>query len=214
MTDSEPGGCCRCCCSFIFTLGLTSLFMWLSLRVDNPKCSVQYFYLPALNKTLGLNTSTNSTLDFQLSLDNGNKDKGIYYDAVNVTFHDNPNRSLSHLMGDYTILGFYQGHQKKAKKGGSVELNRTLLSRAVFPNGSAVFRVDMATRVRFKILFWKTKKYSLVREASVEVNDQGIKVNKKGIKLNSSAPQPGYYRALVGVFLSSLVLISLNFGIF
>ncbi|GKF38783.1 cysteine-rich receptor-like protein kinase, partial [Tanacetum coccineum] len=36
----------RCCASFILTLGLASLFMWLSLRTSNPILSIQDIYIP------------------------------------------------------------------------------------------------------------------------------------------------------------------------
>ncbi|XP_040988438.1 protein NDR1-like [Juglans microcarpa x Juglans regia] len=204
---TEPaGGCCRCCCSFIFTLGLTSLFMWLSLRTNDPNCSVQNFYLPALNKTL--NTPRNNTLIFMVRLDNTNKDKGVYYDNVSLTFYDSPNKSQSHLIGNYTIPGFHQGHHKKAEKSGETEVNMTLVFLAVAPNGTAEFRVDLATAVRFKILWWKTKKHRLTRGGSVLVDDKGAKVNKKGIKLRSGAPERGSYCAQVGVLVSLLVLLT------
>jgi hypothetical protein len=182
--------------------------MWLSLRTDNPTCSIQYFYLPILNKTL--NTTTNTTLFFQLKLDNGNKDKGIYYDPVNLTFYDNPNRS--HVMGNHTIPGFYQGHKKKAKKDGALEVNTTLVTKAAYPNGTAYFRVDLATAVRFKIMAWKTKRHKLMVGADVEVTDQGNgKVYKKGIKLKSGAPQNKPYCVLLGALVSFLVLVLLDF---
>ncbi|XP_062169277.1 protein NDR1-like [Alnus glutinosa] len=209
---AESTGCCKCCLRLMISIGVLSLVVWLTLRADKPKCSIQYFYLPALNKTL--NTPTNSTLYFLLRLDNGNKDKGIYYDALNLTFHDNPNRSLSHLIGSHTIPGFYQGHQKKAKKGGDVQVNTTLVSRSGFPNGPAIFRVDLATAVRFKNIFWKwkTKRRQFVVAANVEVNDQGTKVNKKGIRLKSGAPENPYcYRAQLGVLVGLMVLVLLNF---
>ncbi|XP_021899273.1 protein NDR1-like isoform X2 [Carica papaya] len=183
---AESGGSCRCCCSFILTLGLTALFMWLSLRTSNPSCSIQYFYLPGLNKTL--NSTRNHTLYFMVRLDNTNKDKGVFYDSVNLTFFDFPNRS--HVIGNYTIPKFRQGHKKKAEKNGNVETNWRAVSRAVWPNSTAVFRVDLATQVRFKIIFWKTKRQKIMVGADVVVNDTGTfdhKANKKGIRLKSGA---------------------------
>lgn len=140
-------------------------------------------------------------------LDNSNKDKGVYYDDVNLTFYDSPNKSQPHLIGNYTIPRFYQGHQKKAKKDGHTAVNMTLVSRVVAPNGTAEFWVDLATAVRFKILWWKTKKHSLIRSGSVLVDETGAK-GKKGIKLRSGAPERGNYCALVGVLVSLLVLLT------
>ncbi|XP_015577079.3 protein NDR1-like [Ricinus communis] len=188
MPDSG-GGCCRCCCSFIFTLGLTALFMWLSLRPSKPKCLLKKFYIPALNHSL--TPRGNTSLIFQLGLENTNKDKGVYYDPVNVTFFDSPKRN--HTVGNFVIPEFYQGHKKKATKGGEINLtassafDQDAVSRAV-SNGSAVIRVDMATRVRYKIMAWKTKRYTITVGADINITDQGTIINpKKGIKLKSSA---------------------------
>ncbi|XP_038686527.1 protein NDR1-like [Tripterygium wilfordii] len=184
MSGGGGGGCCRCCFSFIFTSGLTALFLWLSLRPSNPKCSIDKFYIPALNKTL--NSTKNTTLYFELKLANPNKDKGIYYDPLNLTFFDSSNRS--HRLGNSIVNRFYQGRQKKAFKGGNVDFGSAVV-RAVSRNGSAVFRVDMVTKVRFKIMIWfKTKRYMIRVGADVQVNDQGAKVNPKDVKLKSMAP--------------------------
>lgn len=213
MADRESGGCCRCCFSFIITLGLTSLFMWLSLRADNPKCTIKYFYLPALNKTL--NDSKSRNLTFELKLDNGNKDKGIYYDDINLTFYDNPNMSLSHPMGNFTIRGFRQGQNKKAKRVETLEvMNTTLVTARDFANGSAFFRVDMATKLRFRIMFWKTKRHKLTLWTSVEVDSQGAipkDHQKKGFRLKSGAPENGGGGAQMGLLVGLMVLVLLNF---
>ncbi|KAJ4897749.1 Protein NDR1 [Raphanus sativus] len=182
--DRDHGGrnCCSCCFSFIFTAGLTSLFLWLSLRPDKPKCSIEYFYLPALNKSLDSHSRLNTTLNFMVRLSNPNKDQGIYYDDVHLSFSTN-----SSSLVNYTVPRFYQGHKKKAKKWGqTVSLNNQTVLRAVLPNGSAFFRMDLKTRVRFKIVFWKTKRYGVEVGADVEVNADGGKAHKKGINMKKS----------------------------
>ncbi|KAG5235648.1 NON RACE-SPECIFIC DISEASE RESISTANCE family protein [Salix suchowensis] len=160
MPDSGGGGCCRCCCSFIFTSGLTALFMWLSLRTTSPACALSKFYIP-LDQTKNL-----TTLEFELRLKNTNKDKGVYYDPINVT-----------------------GHKKKATKNGTIpDISRDEVSRAAIGNGSmAVFWVDLATSVRYKILMFKTKRHKIRVGASVEVNGTISKVYPKDIKLKSNA---------------------------
>ncbi|CAL9221633.1 unnamed protein product [Arabidopsis halleri] len=188
--DTERGGnCCTCCLSFIFTAGLTSLFLWLSLRAGKPKCSIQNFYIPALSKNLS--SRDNTTLNFMVRCDNPNRDQGIYYDDVHLNFSTinttKINSSALVLVANYTVPKFYQGHKKKAKKWGQVKpLNNQTVLRAVLPNGSAVFRLDLKTRVRFKIIFWKTKRYGIEVGADVEVNGDGVKAQKKGIKMKKS----------------------------
>ncbi|GKV14350.1 hypothetical protein SLEP1_g25246 [Rubroshorea leprosula] len=210
----EKPGCCKCCCSFIFTSGLSALFMWLSLRADNPKCSVDYFYLPALNRTL--NSTTNSTLYFNLKLANPNKDKGINYDdvKVNVTVFDtvgNGSQS-SQLLGDTTIQRFYQGHKKTAKKPGHVDYNMTVVNQGIFTNGTAFFRIDLVTAVRFKIMFWRTKRHKIMVGAKVVVDGNGSMVlakKKKDIPLGSMAPKQGCCSLVLLILVNFLVLINL-----
>ncbi|XP_057950572.1 protein NDR1-like [Malania oleifera] len=201
---AESGGCCRCCCRFIFTVGLTALFMWLSLRTSNPTCSIEAFYVPALNKSA--NSSSNTSIYFDLRLKNGNKDKGIYYDALNLTFYYGPTPNLS--VANASFAPFRQGNNKKTDRRMTVDA-RGVPWKAVPRNGSAVFRVDLETKVRFRILVFKTKRHGIKVGAPVEVNDQGTKVNRKGIKLKSGAPDDGCHPALLG-FLG--ILFSLAFA--
>ncbi|XP_022716947.1 protein NDR1-like [Durio zibethinus] len=206
MSDSG-GGCCRCCCSFIFTLGLTALFMWLSLRTSNPKCSLQTLYLPSLNRTL--NDSNDPAINFTLKLDNPNKDKGIKYDPLYVTVYDFPNRS--HVIGNISMPGFYQGHKKKATKPHQGTGNTSVALKAVAENGTGIFRVDVATSVKFKIMFWYTKKHKIRVGADVMVNASGVKVNPKRIKLKSMAPKMGSFCVVVGASVNFLIFTLLNF---
>lgn len=180
---TEPDGCCRCCCNTILTLGLATLFMWLSLRASKPTCSIQDFYAPVLNRSS--NSTYNTTIYLHLKLANGNKDKGIYYDALNITLYYGQNRSLP--IGNVTVKGFYQGHKKKANRREGVQTNRfpwdTATKKA--SNGTVFFRVDLQTAVRFKTIFWKTKRKKMMVSADLAVNAQGAKWKKKGIKLES-----------------------------
>lgn len=207
MADSSgAGGCCRCCSSFILTLGFTALFMWLSLRASKPVCSIQDIYVPPLNKS---DNSTNYKIYFDLKLDNENNDKGIYYDALNLTFYYPPN--LTTPIGNMTLPGFYQGHKKKARRKESVDVYGVpwTAARKAVSNGSAVFRVDLATAVRFKVMVWKTKRDKLVVGADVEVNDLGKKVKKKGVRLRSGAPERERYHARAGPLVVLLSVLSL-----
>ncbi|KAB2095951.1 hypothetical protein ES319_A01G075900v1 [Gossypium barbadense] len=206
MSDSD-GGCCRCCCSFIFTLGLTALFMWLSLRTSNPKCSVENFYLPSLDTTL--KNPNDATLNLTLKLENTNKDKGIKYDAVKVTVSDSQNRN--HVVANVSVPEFYQGHEKKAKKIGTGIANSTVASQVASINGKRVFWVDLSTSVKFKIMFWYTKRHKIRVGANVTVNATGVKDERKGIKLKSMAPRMGSFCVVMGSLLNFLVFSLLNF---
>lgn len=196
--------CCRCCCKIIFSLGLTSLFLWLNLRTSNPRCSIQDFYLPALDKSV--NSPHNTTLYFTLKLVNTNYDKGIYYDPLTVTIANKANTS-DHI-GTCIVPKFYQGNKKKARKNGTVKVDKRVLSRAVLPGGTAVIRVDLATAVRFKIIAWRTKRRKIKVGGEMVVNDHG-KINEKNVKL-SQATISLRFCVKVGVILNFFVFIFLN----
>ncbi|KAJ0046720.1 hypothetical protein Pint_04250 [Pistacia integerrima] len=150
-----------------------------------------------------------------LKLQNPNKDKGIFYDPVNVTIRNKSNTTNITYIGNYIVPKFYQGHKKTAKKVGNLTVDKKVLERAVFANGTAVFRVDMETAVRFKIMAWKTKRHRIVVGADVVVNDQGSKnppgqKKPKDVKL-SQAPMGLKFCGMVGILLNFLVFIFLNF---
>ncbi|KAJ0548077.1 putative protein NDR1 [Helianthus annuus] len=218
--NHHDGGssCFRCCFSFTLTLGLTSLFMWLSLRTSNPILSIQDIYIPALNKTL--NSTTYQKIYIDLKFDNTNKDKGIYYHPINVTLHYYINDSTSISspkiqISNYTIRGFYQGHNKKARRKDWVDTYGVPWEAAVETvdgGGLAVFRVDLTTVIRFKILVWKTKKHRLVVGTDFEVNGVGKKERKKGTRLRSGAPELGSGQIPVGLGLVVFSVLLLVFN--
>lgn len=162
-------------------MGLTALFIWLSIRVDEPKCYIDYIYVPALNKTL--NSTSNSTILFTLKLVNPNKDKGIQYDAVQLRFGLFLDLNTTRLLGNTTVDRFYQGHEKKARKPGSVNGVGNLTETV---NGKSHIRVDFGTAVKYKILLWYTKRDQLWGGANVEIGDSGEKVYKKAVRLGNS----------------------------
>ncbi|CAL1372855.1 unnamed protein product [Linum trigynum] len=197
MSDGTADTCCRCCSSFILTSGLTALFLWLSLRTSTPKLFLQNISIPSLNRSHPIPPPANSSsssgalLSFDLRLENPNKDKGVFYDAVKVSFYSldgGNNKSIP--LGNFTIPPFYQGHQKKATKSGS--LNGTTGAAAILRRGNdsssapRSFRVDIATRVRYKIIFFKTKRHRIAVGADFQVNDQGTKVNSRDVRLKTT----------------------------
>ncbi|RWR93456.1 Late embryogenesis abundant protein [Cinnamomum micranthum f. kanehirae] len=182
------GGCCRWCTGFIFTLGLTALFMWLSFRPSKPKFSISEFHIPALNKTSIPNLTsqippTNTSIFFNLKLENPNKDKGIYYDALNLTFYYGLNHSR---IGNASIPAFYQGYKKTAHKQDKLSTEERAFwenaTRVVSEGGKAAFQVRMETSVRYKIVGFKTVRHHLNLTDDVKVNDHGT---SHGAKLHS-----------------------------
>ncbi|RDX72240.1 Protein NDR1, partial [Mucuna pruriens] len=174
MASSDS--CCGRCCTFLITIGLAALFLWLSLRVDEPKFYMEYIYVPALNKSLN-NSPPNNTLFFTLKLVNGNKDKGIKYDDVQLAFRVFVGVNATRPLGNATVGRFYQGHQKKAHKHGSLTAAGNLTTAV---DGRVVYRVDFATAAKYRILFWYTKRHTLWGGENVEIKESGLNVKGKG----------------------------------
>lgn len=192
--------CFRCCFTFLITLGFSAFFLWLSFHTQKPSCSIKAFYLPALDRSL--KSSINATIFMNLTLKNTNKEKGIFYDPVNITVHYFQNTNITLWHGQ--IPGFYQGFQKTATKKVSVLTSGVNWTDVVAKNDTVVFRVDLATRVRFKIMGLKTKRQGMRRGANVTVSDSGAKNKKKGINLKSGVPTVGGYCWKVGILISVL----------
>ncbi|KAJ4981567.1 hypothetical protein NE237_032404 [Protea cynaroides] len=149
--------------------------MWLSLRPSKPSFSINYFYVPALNTTAATNTtnSTNTTIFIDFKIKNTNKDKRVYYDALNITLNFS---SLSYSVGNAWVPAFRQGHKKTAVKRATVEQVKIPWKEAVRNvslNMTVDFRVDLVTAVRYKILFWKTGRHKIRFQADKKVDKQG-----------------------------------------
>ncbi|XP_077242180.1 protein NDR1-like [Tasmannia lanceolata] len=205
------GGCCRWCIAFNFSLGLTALFLWLSLRPSEPTLSIENFYVPALNKTASVNQTPtippqNTTIAFDLKLKNNNKQEGVYYDALNITIYYGQNRTS---IGNVSIPGFYQGFQKTAHRNEeAVKADGESFWRVVLKDSGPVFRVGLETKVRYKIYYQKTKRHGLKLGGEVRVDEQGRKEEKKGVKLGSCAhvSYPAPILLILVIFLFVLIL--------
>lgn len=211
---AKSENCCSCCFNLIITMGLAALFLWLSLRADEPKCYLESIYVPALDKSLNNSPHSNSTLFFTLMLKNPNKDKGIKYDVVHLTFRIFNDSNATRPLANATLQGFYQGHQKKAHKPGNATVTAVDAVNTTV-NGKVYFRVDFATKVKYKILVFYKKRHSVWGGANVEINGSGLKVYDKSIRLGnmpvrieSGAPKlRGRYHALVAFFVGVLVVL-------
>ncbi|XP_068644496.1 protein NDR1-like [Aristolochia californica] len=202
---SQCWGCCRWCIAFLFTVGLTALFLWLSFRPSKPSLSIEKFYVPALNQTASGNFTVppkNATIAFSIRLKNRNKDKGVRYGDLNVTLLYLSSNQTEIAAGNLTVSGFYQGFGKKKLIVESVQANGTQIWKPIFEQvsnaGRAKFKVIVATRVRYKILAWKTKHKRLKLAGDVQVDEQG---QKASARLTFPAPAA----ALLSIVLNLLI---------
>lgn len=207
--NEEKPTCCRCCTGFIFSSGLTALLLWLTLKPSSPKYSIESFYVPVLDKNSASQSTVNSTtISFDLRLKNENRNKGINYDALDLTFfYYFPGNSSFLQIGDITIPEFYQGHLKTAHRLESIQ-SYGVSWKDVKTNGSStkMFRVDLDTRVRYKIMLSRTKRHRMRLGVNVTVNDEGAKSVDRGLRFSSAASHFNGLTTLVRNFLALLIL--------
>ncbi|TMX01904.1 hypothetical protein EJD97_023191 [Solanum chilense] len=165
------------CSTMILTLGVAALVLWLSLRTTKPKCSIGDVYVQGLDKLINSNnnkTKRDNHISFQLNLKNEMKDKAVRYDNITLSFYYGKN--TSYPIGNYTFVKFKQGKDKEASKVGMFEAQNMPWDNAikdVSNNSKAIIRVDVRTKVRYKIIFWYTKRHNYLVENKVEIDDSG-----------------------------------------
>ncbi|XP_049389084.1 protein NDR1-like [Solanum stenotomum] len=173
MSDSRA----RDCVKLILSLGVTALVLWLILRTTKPKCSIGDVYVQGLDKSINSNnnrTNRDNHISFQLNLKNEMKDKSVRYDNIILSFYYGTN--MSYPLGNFTFDKFKQGKDKEASKSGMIEAHNMPWDnaiKAVSNNSKAIIRVDVSTKIRYKIIFWYTKRHHYFVENKVEIDDSG-----------------------------------------
>ncbi|MCL7044942.1 hypothetical protein MKW94_030134 [Papaver nudicaule] len=198
-------GCLRCLIATVVVVGLFFLFAWLiTAQIHSPKCSIEKFYVPALDKAFSSNksaaTASNTTISFDLRFKNENGGgSGVYYDTLNISVYyyqkGNTGGELKRLpIGDVSIPRFYQ-----AKVDHCLETVQTFgvpweEARMAVANGSStatMFRLDLVSSIRLKIPFRyvvTTDRKKLNLGVNVTVNDQGMKTVPGSLRLISASP--------------------------
>ncbi|XP_021755507.1 protein NDR1-like [Chenopodium quinoa] len=196
---SKGGGCC----GVITTVAISAILFWfLIIRTSKPVCSIEEFDIFSLtNSTNNVihhnNTSHyNNTISYDLKLNNKNHNKGIFYDAVDVTFYY---KSKSYSIRNDTFPPFYQGRLKSTHRYGKFDVRGVKWENETAP---VMFKVELKTAVRFKNTIWKTHRHQVVVEADLKVNSEGSLIKgkgNKGIVLRSKAEKNKGRYELVGI---------------
>ncbi|XP_026457868.1 protein NDR1-like [Papaver somniferum] len=219
--------CCRR--SLVVLVGLSFLFsspVVGSDAYDNfPKCTIEDFYVPALNKAS--NDATNSTINTTISFDLRLKIEipsiwRVDYNTFNITlyYYHNGSSATGEILipspiGNICIPKFSgstsenpQHHVVKVQTFGIPWEEARI---AVSNGGTTTFRVELASRVSYEMLlikfFTHTKTGTVEFGANVTVNDQGNKSVSKGLRLTSSSRRINIHPS--SFFLLALSVLSL-----
>lgn len=129
---------------------------------------------------------------FELYLGNSEKEMGVYYGSLNLTFSYYASAGDIVSVGNYTIRGFYQGLESSTKRKGFVAMTEGFSwqeiskNQSLSPTSNVVFRVDLETEVKFREMFSKvkSKRRKIMAWAKVEVDPiTGKMINKEFFEL-------------------------------
>ncbi|XP_057792575.1 protein NDR1-like [Salvia miltiorrhiza] len=165
-----------------------------TFHLPGPRCYLEELYVPALDMSLPPpppNSTANPFLFFVLGLHNNLQIRSISYGNVTLTFFYGRK-----AVAGYVVPGFYQGRMRTARRRDVVETGGVPWADAlaeVSRGATAAFRVELAARPRFKILFWYSKEKDVRIVADVAVGGAGLKAGKDDIRLkkiqHSAAPE-------------------------
>ncbi|XP_015884343.3 NDR1/HIN1-like protein 26 [Ziziphus jujuba] len=165
---------CTIFLGLLFIIGLITFILWLSLRPHRPRFHIHEFSVPGLSQDTGF---ANAQISFNASARNSNHDIGIYYDAMDgaVYYRDQQIGSLPGL-----LYPFYQDPKNTTLVEGvfsgatlTVSSERWMEFQNDRAHGTVVFRLEMTSRIRFKISTWTSKGHRMHANCEVSVGSDG-----------------------------------------
>ncbi|XP_026400814.1 protein NDR1-like [Papaver somniferum] len=164
------------------SVSLYFLIMWFTIQL-RPRCSLEIFYIPALDKAS--NDPNSTAISLELSFWNRNNEKSIYYDKLNMTMYYY-GKILTLPIGNTSIPQFYQQHSHTKHLTEMIQTSGVPWEDAKMKvsNGSAaVFRVHLTMNIRYSNGIWKSRRHQLSLGVNVTVNDQGMKSVNSSLRL-------------------------------
>ncbi|KAJ3700997.1 hypothetical protein LUZ61_004702 [Rhynchospora tenuis] len=170
---------CACCCTILLA-PLITIIVFLNIHHTAPLFQVGRLYIPALDKSS--NASTNASIIFDLYFQNLERFSNVYYDPINVTFYDSPNRN--HSVANFTIPELTVKHKPRVNdrrvKSGAVNatgLDLEGAKREIAANGFKIFNVSLETSVRYDYYaLWKSKRHAYRADVGVKIGDTGAAI--------------------------------------
>ncbi|KAL3742095.1 hypothetical protein ACJRO7_017559 [Eucalyptus globulus] len=166
-------------------LAILAFCIWLSLRPNQPSFTVVDLSVPTSNNI----QNGSSSLTYELEIQNSNKDSGVYYDDILMTFFFGQDP-----VADDVISSFYQGKDKTHHVRQDAKAKNTQIWKGVaraVANATAQLKVSLATQVRYKTWGKKSKHHGMNLEGVVPIGSDGKisgkKKKKKKIKLHHAS---------------------------
>ncbi|PIA30608.1 hypothetical protein AQUCO_05500137v1 [Aquilegia coerulea] len=170
-----------------------------------PTFSIESFYVPALSKIS--NDTVNPFIFFDLQLYNPNEKRIVHYNPLDVTVSYGRNKSspilLPNVVGNVSFPGLNLEALNTVHRIEMVSVTGIPweTARQKVMNGTAVFQVDLKTKVRYEKWPWKTRKYKIRVGSDVRVNDEGrmVRPKNKGVMLSAASVHVGNFAHVAGL---------------
>ncbi|KAI3495228.1 hypothetical protein L1887_37467 [Cichorium endivia] len=159
--------------SILFTVGLATFILWLSLRPHRPRFYIQEFSIQNLADPNGFSTAR---ITFNVTARNPNLDIGIYYNTMNLTiYHQEQTIAETPL-----LFPFYQSPKNAAVIYGTlsgstlrIDKVRWMQFMAARKHGAVPFRVDVAALIHFKVSAWDSRHHKMHANCEIGVGPSG-----------------------------------------
>ncbi|KAL3519536.1 hypothetical protein ACH5RR_017685 [Cinchona calisaya] len=159
---------------FLLLIGVITFILWLSLRPHRPRFHTHEFSIPAIAQENGFE---NAQINFNVTARNPNRIIGIFYDSMHVTVsYDDQNVGATSL-----LFPFYQGPKNttilaSSLSGATLTVNNQRWQEflADRSQGRVIFKLDVTSRIRFKISSWDSKHHTLHANCPVGVGPDGM----------------------------------------
>ncbi|KAI3680570.1 hypothetical protein L6452_35343 [Arctium lappa] len=165
---------CAVFLSILFTVGLVTFILWLSLRPHRPRFHIHEFSIPSLAEPNGF---SNVHVTYNVTAQNPNLDIGIYYDTMNLTLYYQDQTIAETPL----LFPFYQSSKNTAivygtLSGPTLRINyaRWIQLLAARKQGSVPFRLDVASSIRFKVSAWDSRHHKMHANCEIGVGSNGM----------------------------------------
>ncbi|XP_020217471.1 protein NDR1-like [Cajanus cajan] len=162
-----------CLTQTIGILGLTILFIWLSLRPKSPSYSILSISIEQPS-----NSNQNGSILYSLEIKNQNKDSSIYYDDTILSFLYGQDEKE---VGETTIGSFHQGTSNTREQSSTANARPRQIKPLLnaISNATAELKVDLITRYRYKTWGIKSKFHGLHLRGILPIDSDGKLSRKK-----------------------------------
>ncbi|XP_071737948.1 NDR1/HIN1-like protein 26 [Rutidosis leptorrhynchoides] len=157
----------------LFTLGLVTFILWLSLRPHRPRFHIHEFSIPSLAETYGFSSAH---ITFNMTARNPNINIGIYYDTINLTLYFKDQTIAKTPL----LFPFYQSPKNTAIIYGTLLGSELKISTAQWKqlaarkHGDVAFRLDVTSLIRFKVSTWDSRIHKMHANCEIVVGPNGM----------------------------------------